>query len=327
MKRRYGTLFTIMFFMVNSLPSVYASSVEEDVLPADGDRQVVPFSQWLRDLTGNRSGIVYTTNDWSGFSLPRTWTKGQTVGQALKSARLFTGRFDIHFLDEAVTLTPVADPDDLPKIAVQTRRKQIFSRGDFVFTAGVHTSSYTPKIAQSLYSDSATGYPISSGISGVGDAAFFDHVDVFISDRISIGFLVRSSSYHTEVRTDTTESAQYMNADASPMLLMITGTWHLAPADWIDIGLGLAFGGVPPYGGENADYIGRELDQGTTFSYTWLDLSHWAIAGFRLSVTLRIYRDLLVTLDWLNTLYLDTMRFEGFVNSVGISGSLRFELW
>ncbi len=327
MKRRYGTLFAIMFFMVNSLPSVYASSVEEDVLPADGDRQVVPFSQWLRDLTGNRSGIVYTTNDWSGFSLPRTWTKGQTVGQALKSARLFTGRFDIHFLDEAITLTPVTDHEDLPKIDVRTPRKQIFSEGDVVFTLGIHSSSYTPKVAQSEFPDSASGYPYSSGISGVGGASFFNHFDVFVSDRISIGFLVRSSYYDVEIRTAIDSTAQYLHANANPMLLMFTGTWHLAPTDWIDIGLGLAFGGVPPYGGENADYIGRELDQGTTFSYTWLDLSHWAIAGFRLSVTLRIYRDLLVTLDWLNTLYLDTMRFEGFVNSVGISKSLRFELW
>ena len=313
--------------MVNSLPSVYASSVEEDVLPANGDRQVVPFSQWLRDLTGNRSGIVYTTNDWSGFSLPRTWTKDKPLDRPSNPHRLFTGRFDIHFLDEAITLTPVTDHEDLPKIDVRTPGNRSFPKAMSSLPWASTPAAIPRKWPRVSFRFPASGYPYSSGISGVGGSSFFNHFDVFVSDRISIGFLVRSSYYNVEMRTAIDSTAQYLHANANPMLLMFTGTWHLAPTDWIDIGLGLAFGGVPPYGGENADYIGRELDQGTTFSYTWLDLSHWAIAGFRLSVTLRIYRDLLVTLDWLNTLYLDTMRFEGFVNSVGISGSLRFELW
>lgn len=309
------------------LTHIHALPLEERVLEADGDKAVVPFTQWLQEVSGRQYGIVLHDTAWNDFSLPRSWKKGQTVRDAVSTAQLFSGRFLVEWSDDAVTLVPVTKREKLPRIDTRPVRKRIFSAGDFVFSAGIQSSGYTPKLAQSLYSEAATGYPVSSGVSGVGDWSFFDYLGVFISDSVSVGFLVRSSSYHAEMKSGTTEGSPTIHADASPMLLMLTGSWHLAPADWIDIGLGLCFGGIPPYGGENSEMIARELAQGPTFSYTMRDLSHWAITGLRVAVTLRVYRDLLVTLDWLNTFYLDTLRFEGFVNSVGISGTIRLELW
>ena len=75
------------------------------IITKDGDMKTVPLWQWLNDLTGKRAAVVLSEpNDLADIRVPRAWKKGQTIGEVVRAAEIFLGRFRVVFLNNTVTL-------------------------------------------------------------------------------------------------------------------------------------------------------------------------------------------------------------------------------
>ena len=75
------------------------------VLTTNGDMKTVALWRWLNDLTGNRAAVVLSEpNDLADIRVPRAWKKGQTIGEVVRAAEVFLGRFRVVFQENAVTL-------------------------------------------------------------------------------------------------------------------------------------------------------------------------------------------------------------------------------
>jgi len=88
----------------------------ERILTEDGDLARVPIWVWANSLTGDKAAIVLNqTGELDAFKLHRTWRRGQTVGQAMRSAEDYLGRFRVHFERETLTLISLSAEDALKK--------------------------------------------------------------------------------------------------------------------------------------------------------------------------------------------------------------------
>ncbi|HPH03857.1 MAG TPA: hypothetical protein PLM00_08475 [Spirochaetota bacterium] len=93
----------------------------ERILSEDGDLARVPIWVWANSLTGDKAAIVLNqTGELDAFKLHRTWRKGQTVGQAMRSAEDYLGRFRVHFERETLTLISLSAEDALKKNGTAT---------------------------------------------------------------------------------------------------------------------------------------------------------------------------------------------------------------
>lgn len=93
----------------------------ERILTEDGDLARVPIWVWANSLTGDKAAIVLNrTGELDAFKLHRTWRKGQTVGQAMRSAEDYLGRFRVHFERETLTLISLSADEALKKAGNQT---------------------------------------------------------------------------------------------------------------------------------------------------------------------------------------------------------------
>jgi len=97
----------ILNLMYMSLAAAESKPVplSNQVVTNDGDMKNVLIWQWLNELTADNAAVVLTTaGELSKISLPRSWRKGQTVGQVMRAAEIFLGRFRVHFEGKTLTL-------------------------------------------------------------------------------------------------------------------------------------------------------------------------------------------------------------------------------
>ena len=104
---RTGALSVIVLLAISSPLSAETAQVPlaNRIIAADGDMKNVLIWRWLNELTQDNAAVVLTTTgDLSQISLPRSWRKGQTVGQVIRGAEIFLGRFRVHFEGKTLTL-------------------------------------------------------------------------------------------------------------------------------------------------------------------------------------------------------------------------------
>jgi len=297
-------------------------ALEDRSLSADGDGTLVPILTWARDLTRAADGqvsLVVADDDWSGISLPRSWKRGQTIAAALENARLYSRRFRVIFTDEAVTLAPRSADDDSPDLYA-CKRESIFRTGDLALTFGVHFNHYWHDFGNI----DGTTYILYEDIRGVGGADFQFYGELFIDDRISVGFMYRMYSLRASLKDGT---SSYSSIEKSLTLhdLMLFANYNIEPLPWFHLGAGLG-AGILLTSGSDAGYFNRSVESAGTYMVAGNDLNGLAI-GFRLSLAINLYRDLILTFDWLDTMYLSPLEIGGFENSLGIGLTFRIELY
>jgi len=147
----------------------------ERILTEDGDLVRVPIWVWANSLTGDKAAIVLNqTGELDAFKLHRTWRRGQTVGQAMRSAEDYLGRFRVHFERETLTLISLSAEDALKK-----------------------NGSVTGYSGWSKEQDAVTGPYWKIGIGGGAslDADPFTAIDVFAPLTRGLDVVLRSDIY------------------------------------------------------------------------------------------------------------------------------------